>query len=155
MQRRATKLVPGLYDKTYEERLRLLNLPSLAYRRLRGDMIEVFKLLHPQAGYDKSLAPLLPINNRTSRGNRFKLYHRRAKNDLRKYSFSLRVTKMWNDLPDCVVAAPSVKSFEKRLDKYWKDQEIKYDYKADFVYSANANIDISEDDESDETSLTT
>ncbi len=78
-------------------------------------MVEVFKLLHPEVGYDNTLAPLLPTNHRASRGNRFKLYHRRAKNDLRKYSFGLRVTKMWNDLPDSVVAAPSVKSFEKRL----------------------------------------
>ncbi len=58
---------------------------------------------------------------------------------------------MWNDLPDRIVAAPRVKSFEWRLDVYWKNQEIKYDYKADFVYSGNANIDISEDDEFDET----
>ncbi len=96
---------PGLYAKPYPEHLQILNLPSLAYHRLRGDMVEVFKLLHPQVGYDNTLDPLLPINHRTSRGNRFKLYHRRANNDLRKYSFGLRVTKMWNDLPDSVIAA--------------------------------------------------
>ncbi len=47
VQRRATKLVPGLYDTPYQERLKILNLPSLAYRRMRGDMVEVFKLMHP------------------------------------------------------------------------------------------------------------
>ena len=30
----------------YEERLQRLKLPTLAYRRTRGDMIEVYKLLH-------------------------------------------------------------------------------------------------------------
>ncbi len=83
-------------------------------------MIEVFKLVHPELGYDATLTPLLPINERISRGSQYKLFHRRAKIDIRKYSFGLRVTKMWNDLPDNVFGAPSVKSFEKRLDKYWE-----------------------------------
>jgi hypothetical protein len=41
VQRRATKQIPGFRDMTYSERLRALKLPSLSYRRLRGDMIEV------------------------------------------------------------------------------------------------------------------
>ena len=53
------------------------------------------------------------INDKTSRGNRFKLYHRRPVNNLRKYSFGMRVTKPWNDLPDYVVAAPNVKILKR------------------------------------------
>ena len=44
VQRRATKLIPGLKDMTYEKRLRKLKVPTLDYRRTRGDMIEAFKL---------------------------------------------------------------------------------------------------------------
>ena len=54
---------------------------------------------------------------------------------------------MWNDLPDNVGGAPSIKSFEKRLDEYWKTQEIKFDYKADFVYCANRNFDFDDNSE--------
>ena len=46
VQRRATKLIPGMKDLTYEERLKTLNLPTLKYRRFRGDMIEMYKLLN-------------------------------------------------------------------------------------------------------------
>ena len=42
IQKRATKLVIKLKNKLYTDRLIYLNLPTLKYRRLRGDMIEVF-----------------------------------------------------------------------------------------------------------------
>ena len=46
VQRRATRMLPGMKGKDYEERLRQLNLPSMTYRGLRGDMIEAFKILN-------------------------------------------------------------------------------------------------------------
>ena len=45
MQRRATKLVKGLENFTYEERLKKLELPSLEHRRRRSDMLQVFKII--------------------------------------------------------------------------------------------------------------
>ena len=52
VQRRATKMVPGLGDKSYEDRLKDLKLPTLTYRRIRGDMIEVFKLVNDMYYFD-------------------------------------------------------------------------------------------------------
>ena len=49
IQRRATKPIPGLRDLRYEERLKECGLTSLETRRLRGDQIEVFKILN---GYE-------------------------------------------------------------------------------------------------------
>ena len=46
IQRRATKLIPELRDLTYEERLKECGLTTLETRRLRGDQIEVFKILN-------------------------------------------------------------------------------------------------------------
>ena len=46
VQKRATKLVIKCKNMTYENRLRYLNLPTLKYRRIRGDMIEVYKILN-------------------------------------------------------------------------------------------------------------
>ena len=46
VQRRATKLLPGYTDLSYSERLKKLNLPSLANRRMRGDIINVFKVMN-------------------------------------------------------------------------------------------------------------
>ena len=47
VQRRATKIVPTLSLLPYEERLKLLDLPTLKYRR-RGDMIITYKMLNGQ-----------------------------------------------------------------------------------------------------------
>ena len=42
VQRRTTKLISSISHCPYRERLRILNLPSLNYRRLRGDMIFLY-----------------------------------------------------------------------------------------------------------------
>ena len=46
VQKRATKLVISLKHLPYVDRLQQLKLPTLKYRRLRGDMIEIFKIVH-------------------------------------------------------------------------------------------------------------
>jgi len=55
---RATRLVTALRDKLYQERLRTLDLPTLKFRILRGDMIETYKVL--PGIYDTSVSPEIP-----------------------------------------------------------------------------------------------
>ncbi len=59
VQGRATNLIPGLKEKSFEERLRSLKLPTLVYGRNRGDMIEVYKLVHKI--YDPTAEPLICV----------------------------------------------------------------------------------------------
>ena len=67
VQRRATKLMPGRKDLTYEERLKMLNLPILKYRRFRGDLIEMYKLVNSKYNSTIGLSEFIEINPRTSR----------------------------------------------------------------------------------------
>ncbi len=99
VQRRATKLVPGLKNRTYEERLRKLHLPTLAYRRSRGDMVETFKFVN--GVYDKELCEGLFCMQEESgtRGHGKKIFKQRSRLDIRKYSFCNRVVNSWNNLP--------------------------------------------------------
>ena len=70
VQRRATKLVPGLKHLEYSERLIKIGLPTLVFRRLRGDMIEIFKIM---AGiYDNKVTPTIPKGNEHTRDTREK-----------------------------------------------------------------------------------
>ena len=52
VQHRVTKLVPGMSDWTYEARCKELKLPTLKQRRLRGDLIETYKILRGHKGAD-------------------------------------------------------------------------------------------------------
>ena len=51
--RRATKIIPSLADLPYTERLKELKLPTLSYRRVRGDMIQVFKIMNGMTDMNK------------------------------------------------------------------------------------------------------
>ena len=77
-------LIISLKNCSYKERLQILNLPTLKYRRLRGDMIDVFKIANNM--YDASSVPLLPFDkSHITRGNCFKLSYQRFYHDVRKY----------------------------------------------------------------------
>ena len=81
VQRRATKLVDGFYRMSYSERLKKLNLPSLVYRRARGDMIEIFKHFH---SYDNCTLPEhFGPRNRPSRKRDYQLVWKAPKNGVR------------------------------------------------------------------------
>jgi Skp family chaperone for outer membrane proteins len=117
VQRRATKLVPGLRSKPYEERLEILNMPTLEYRRKRGEMIEAYKYLH---GHYQVAADWLRRDlNSTTRGHPLKLKKMSFNTEIRRNSMSNRIVNNWNALPTDVVLAPSVDSFKGRLDKHW------------------------------------
>jgi len=46
VQKRATKLIPALFKRSYSDRLKALNLPTHKYRRYWGDMIHLFKIIN-------------------------------------------------------------------------------------------------------------
>ena len=127
VQRRATKLVPGLKDVSYPDRLKLLDIPTLAYRRLRGDMIELYKLM--SGLYDKdAMLVLTEADGKTTRGHSKKIFKERCRTKKRLTQFKLRTVEPWNSLPDQVVEAPSLKAFESRLDKFWANQSLRFHF---------------------------
>jgi ribonucleases P/MRP protein subunit RPP40 len=133
VQQRATRILPSLRNLPYAQRLKSLKLPSLVYRRLRGDMIEAYKILHDY--YDPSCVPSLQIatiNN--TRGHSFKLYKPSVCSGPRARSFACRIVNPWNSLPDSVVTAPTINSFKNRLDDHWANLDIRFNYKGDSFF---------------------
>ena len=122
VQRRATKLVHNLRDKPYEVRLAALDLTTLEERRKRGDLIQVFKIIH---GFDKLKCDdffKLHKNDRgpVTRGHEWKIKKPHTGTKSRKKFFDYRVINMWNELPANVVEKQTINSFKARLDRHMK-----------------------------------
>jgi hypothetical protein len=114
VQRRFTKSLQGLKNKTYEERLLILGIDSLEKRRLRADLHLTYCLLHNKLDFDFSTFFELRVENKT-RFHPFKLTMPCIKKDCRKYFFAIRVVNPWNSLPGEVVCAESLHVFKRRL----------------------------------------
>ena len=132
VQRRATKFLPTIKHLPYPERLRTLNLPTLTYRRQRGDMIQVYKLLNNYYNFDFN--NLLNLKSASSvrilpRNNQFALFQEQSNKNIRKNFFTNRVTTLWNSLPNEVVLAPSLNIFKNRLDAHWNSIGFKFNYR--------------------------
>ena len=74
VQHRATRMIRELKGHTYEERLTALNLTTLEARRLRGDLIEMFKILK---GFDKTGLNISTNQLSNLRGHSLKLFKSR------------------------------------------------------------------------------
>ena len=115
VQRRATKMIPSIRTKSYEDRLIELDLFSLSKRRLRGKLIECYKILKGLSNVPAerlfTFAPDLP-----TRGNSLKLRGQAVTLDSTKYFFTNDVVDKWNNLPEHVVSSTSVKMFKSSLD---------------------------------------
>jgi len=117
VQARATRLIDGCKNLSYENRLKHTGLTTLSERRIRGDLIEVFKILKGFSKVNYNTWFKLSVNSRT-RGHSYKLVKSRSRLDIRKNFFSHRVVNAWNSLPSEVVEAECVNTFKNRYDRY-------------------------------------
>ena len=117
IQRRATKMI---YSKNlpYEQRLRTLRIPSLIYRRRKGDMIQMLRIMEGLIRIDHML--LFTMTKMRTREHSKRVYKPQSTKFLRMKSFSQRTINDWNNLPADVIDAPSLNGFKNRLDEHWE-----------------------------------
>ena len=133
VQRRAIGQVRGLHG-TYEEKLKQCGLTLLVDRRVRGDLIQTYKIINQiddisidtfftMAGdrhshATRNTAVIGPENEQLSNKNLVKV-QANYRYDMRRNFFSQRVVDNWNILPNSVKNAADVNSFKNLYDA-WK-----------------------------------
>ena len=115
-------MVRGLSGKKYRERLVSLDMFSLHYRRMRGDLIELFKIYK---GIDKlDFQKFFTINSIPTRGHKCKLVKKSTNKSFRQSFFTNRVIDHWNTLPSCIIDSSSIKEFKHLIDLYFTESGL-------------------------------
>ena len=116
VQRRFTRMIDGLGQLPYSERLDILKLTTLAERRFRGDLIEVFKAksklsnINGVFNFGRSGLNLVSSMN---------AYNSSAKvRNIKRNFINERIISYWNKLPTEVKSANSVVNFKDKLQKF-------------------------------------
>jgi len=101
-------------NQSYESRLKALDLTTLVERRKRGDLIQMYKLMHNIDKVDKSNRFQIITNQ--VRGHCFKYFKEITRQQHRENFFFNRTANLWNALPSDIVQAPTVNSFKAGID---------------------------------------
>ena len=113
--------------------MKSLDLPTLHYRRARGDIIEAYKYLH--GIYKVNTCPLkLDERAISTRGHNLKLQRQSYKKTLRQKFLVNRVVHAWNSLPEEVVTAPSLTELKSRLDRHWHEHKFSLENFSSSIY---------------------
>ena len=119
IQRRFTRLVSGMQNLSYEERLSKLGLPTLEARRKTKDLIQAYRIW---TGIDQidgmSFTKLSEYHTKSTRASmKDNFVAPKARLNQRKHFFSVRVVQDWNKLPVTLQRATSLQSFKSQLKK--------------------------------------
>ena len=129
VQKRAIKYCYGL-SGTYEEKLKAVGLTTLVERRLRGDMIQTFKIMNGIDDVDAStwFTKVSESHQRTRQAvnilddgevvQEVNIVKPMSRLQVRKNFYSCRVVDPWNRLPSSVQCAVDVNEFKKSYDAF-------------------------------------
>ena len=112
-----TRMIPELSQLNYEERLCRTNLLSLEMRRLRLDIIDVFKIVKCIDNVDQ-YSFFQP--SRETIGHMYKFFLPSCRLNLRRFSFSQRVVSEWNSLPPKAVNQTTVNGLKNIIDNIFR-----------------------------------
>ena len=108
----------------YDQRLEALNLWTLEERRVRADLIEVYKIINGLSAAQFHSFFELDTNTRT-RGHSLKLKKKSFHTELREHFFSERIINFWNSLDEETVTASTLNSFKNNLVRLRKHKHMK------------------------------
>ena len=126
VQRHATKLLHGIKDLSYPQRLKILDLPTLIYRRRRADMLQIYRIIK---GIDqlKQEEHFILAGSTSTRGHSYKIVKGRSNTTIKQHILGVRAINDWNALTEETVQSDNINIFKNNLEKLWKDLPFKHD----------------------------
>ena len=124
VQRRFTKRIPSVTHLAYCDRLKTLGLESLELRRLRYDLIMLYKIVHNLADLDRD-SLITMSSSAVTRNSYLKIYKPTSFSPARCKFLCIRSINAWNFLSEEVRAAQSISCFKRKLISYDLSKFIK------------------------------
>ncbi len=122
VQRRFTRMINEIGTLPYSERLLALGLTTLAERRIRGDLIETFKVINGIVDYGKSVFNVSRSGTNIVSKAKYEGDTDRFRINELKFAFlPERVKSYWNNLPVSVKTSSSVNMFKFNLEMFKKE----------------------------------
>ena len=108
--------MPELHGMSYEQRFKLLKILSLKYRRLSGDLIQLYRIVHMFDNIPYSdFFHYSPIT--FTRGDRYKIFITRCTSSIRQNSFVFRTVNIWNNLKYNTKSVDTINGFKNAIDE--------------------------------------
>jgi ribonucleases P/MRP protein subunit RPP40 len=116
VQRRATRIPKQNLGLEYDARCKKMGLTCLSDRRVRGDLINIFKIRN---GIDEVTWHYTPLTRQPTGRRAGELKRELVSSAVRYNFFNNRIVNAWNGLPKEIVEANSVNSFKNKLDLFY------------------------------------
>ena len=117
IQRRFTRMIVGMKDLSYEDRLAALDLPTLQERARRHDLVQTYRILNNIDNVESLFKKVKASHNKCTRNAaKENVIHNKCNFDVRKHFITQRVTQDWNSLPQEVQQARNLKLFKANLE---------------------------------------
>ena len=113
-QRQFTRIIEGMGPLSYRRRLQRLRLTTLLEPRMRGDLIETYKIINGFVNYGHNI---FGTNTAYRTRNHFNFTSHRPLRSAHDF-FNNRVIKYWNQLPLRVRNSSSINAFKAGLDLF-------------------------------------
>ena len=123
VQKRMCRIIPSIRHLSYNDQLVKLNMLSLYARRIRFQLISVFKMYKNITNVDFNDFFTLLTNKRT-RGHSATLQLKHANNNYRLNFFTVSTIDLWNKLPQTLIDESSLAKFKIGLNAFLLSQDI-------------------------------
>ena len=123
VQRRMCRCLPHIRSASYRSQLSIIGTHSLEARRLRYQLIILFKMY--KSLVNVNINDFFPfVQNKRTRGHTATISAKFAKNNYRRDFFTVSVINFWNKLPQSAIDASSVAEFKSCIKSFFIDQSI-------------------------------